>query len=271
MAIATEPVRQAFGSPGGKTYLAPKIADMMPPHDVYVEAFAGGAAVYFKKEPAKQEVLNDKDSDIASAFRFLKQMTPEQYERLKKMNWVISPGTFKRLKASNPTDPVERFHRFYYLKRGSFALRGDGVNTGNIGAKINIDRLPGVGDRLNRTTLFNTDAKNLIPRYDSKGTLFYLDPPYPGRAAVNSKGSGTFSQEQLQDLVSRLQGIRGKFILSLNKECAKDMPKNWYVSRVWVKRRLVTADGEPVKSEYEIIATNFPPKMKGRAVPRLSR
>jgi len=35
-------VRQAFGSPGGKSYLAPRIATMLPPHKVYVEPFVGG-------------------------------------------------------------------------------------------------------------------------------------------------------------------------------------------------------------------------------------
>ena len=57
----TKPVQQAFGSPGGKSYLAPRIASMMPPHKTYVEPFAGGAAVFFRKVPSQKEVLSDKD------------------------------------------------------------------------------------------------------------------------------------------------------------------------------------------------------------------
>lgn len=79
---ATKPVQQAFGSPGGKSYLAPRIAAMMPPHKTYVEPFAGAAAVYFRKEPSQQEILSDKDKEITFAFRFLRNMSSKQFKRL---------------------------------------------------------------------------------------------------------------------------------------------------------------------------------------------
>ena len=115
-----KPVRQPFGSPGGKTYLAPRIVRMIPPHRKYVEPFVGGAAVYFKKTPSDKEVLSDKDEEIAFAFRFLRDMTPGQFEELLRKNWRVSRRQFYQLKESKPKSPLERFYRFYYLKKGSF-------------------------------------------------------------------------------------------------------------------------------------------------------
>ena len=52
---------QIFGSPGGKTRVSEKIVSYIPEHKIYAEPFAGGAAVYFKKDPCEKEVLNDNE------------------------------------------------------------------------------------------------------------------------------------------------------------------------------------------------------------------
>jgi DNA adenine methylase len=46
---------------GGKQRLAAQIVALMPPHRVYLEPFAGGAAVLFAKPRAPRETLNDID------------------------------------------------------------------------------------------------------------------------------------------------------------------------------------------------------------------
>lgn len=96
--MGEQPTKQAFGSPGGKSRLAPKIVGMMPEHRIYVEPFAGGATVYFRKGASEKEVLNDKDAEIAFAFRFLRDMTQEQFNKLKRLNWRISQNQFEKLK-----------------------------------------------------------------------------------------------------------------------------------------------------------------------------
>ena len=44
-------VKPPFAYYGGKTTLAPKIADLLPAHEHYVEPFAGSLAVLLAKEP----------------------------------------------------------------------------------------------------------------------------------------------------------------------------------------------------------------------------
>lgn len=257
-----QPVKQAFGSPGGKSYLAPRIVDMIPPHRTYVEPFAGGAAVFFRKARSEKEVLNDKDSEIAFAFRFLRDMTPEQYERLKRCDWRVSRGLFKKLKESNPKDDVERFRRFYYLKKGSFRYAGGAVNTGGIGRRISVDRLWKAKERLKNSRVYTGDAVRLVKSHDSPSAFFYLDPPYPGRAHVGATGRGNadnYGDADLMRLLAALRSMRGRYMLSLNKEYASEMPKGAMVRRVLVHRKLWSSGPNPRKlpNEMEIIASNY--------------
>jgi DNA adenine methylase len=63
---------------GGKNRLAKRIVEMFPEHLTYVEAFAGGAQVFFHKQPSTVEVLNDLDGEIVNFYRVCK----EHYEEL---------------------------------------------------------------------------------------------------------------------------------------------------------------------------------------------
>ena len=48
---------------GGKRRLADTILHRFPDHTCYVEVFAGGAAMYFLRQPAEVEVINDINGD----------------------------------------------------------------------------------------------------------------------------------------------------------------------------------------------------------------
>ena len=128
-----EPVEKSlWGSPAGKRHLADRIVRAMPPHRVYVEAFAGGAQVLFAKERSEVEVLNDLDPDIAFAFRFARDLSKAQLEQLRRKSWVGDRDRFDRLYHSEPKDPVDRFYRFAYLARFSFNKQRRGTLPSNL-------------------------------------------------------------------------------------------------------------------------------------------
>ena len=54
---------------GGKTRLAKHILPLFPEHQTYVEVFAGGAALFYKKQPSKFEVLNDLNGELINLYR----------------------------------------------------------------------------------------------------------------------------------------------------------------------------------------------------------
>lgn len=229
---------------------------MIPHHDVYVEPFAGGAAVYFRKAVSKKEVLNDVDSDISFAFRFLRDMTPSQYEDLLRRKWVISESHFNRLRSSEPKNAVDRFYKFFYIKRASYGCGGKSYSRANNGRRISVDHLWRVHERLRNTQVKSGNALGLIRHHDSLNTFFYLDPPYPNRAFVG-RSFKDWTEKDLAELVKALKGIKGRFMISLGTEHAKLLPKSWRIRRLKVMRSLTTDEYGERFAQYEIVATNY--------------
>ncbi len=62
---------------GGKSRLAKDILPLFPQHTCYVEPFAGAAALFFKKEPAKVSVLNDINGELVNLYRVVKHHLEE--------------------------------------------------------------------------------------------------------------------------------------------------------------------------------------------------
>lgn len=66
--------------------------------------------------------------------------------------------------------------------------------------------------RLRKTTILNGDFKSIIKKYDTKDTVFYLDPPY----AVPTKDHYRFGTLTPEEVKKTVDGIKGKFVLSYN-------------------------------------------------------
>ncbi|MCP4674799.1 MAG: hypothetical protein GY854_04645, partial [Deltaproteobacteria bacterium] len=66
--------RATWPTSAGKTRLAMRLAELLPPHRVYVEPFVGGAAVLLVKEPAETSVVNAIASEPSEAHRIIKQL-----------------------------------------------------------------------------------------------------------------------------------------------------------------------------------------------------
>ena len=73
--------------------------------------------------------------------------------------------------------------------------------------------------------------QRLIERYDRKGMLFYLDPPYWGNE--KDYGENSFSRDQFGEMADLLKGLRGAFILSLNDlQEVRETFKNFQIQQV---------------------------------------
>lgn len=62
------------------------------------------------------------------------------------------------------------------------------------------------------TNIYNTDYKDIIDKYDSPETFFYVDPPYKGKETyyINHE----FCEKSHLELAEMLNNIQGKFLLS---------------------------------------------------------
>lgn len=204
---------------GGKNRLAKRIIERIPPHDCYVEVFAGGAGILFKKEPSKAEVLNDLDGELVTFYRVIKHH-PLEFHRQFEYS-LVSRDEFKRLLKVDPatlTD-VQRACRYFYLQKNAFGgkVTGQTFGTATTGPpRFNLFRLEQIVQeawlRLAQVTIERLDFRELIPRYDREHTFYFMDPPYweiPGYRH-------DFKEQDFTDLADVLRGIKGRFLMTIN-------------------------------------------------------
>lgn len=250
---------------GGKTRLAAKIITLFPEHTTYVEAFAGGAQVFFRKEPSKVEVLNDKDYEVVNFFRCCQSHYEELIRYLRFS--IASRRWFEILNATDPatlTD-IQRAARFLYLQKNCFG--GLVVNQHfHYGvtqpSNFNPERIPKAieeaSHRLARVQIESLPYEQVLEKYDRPTTLFYLDPPYWDRKLYKFN----FKEDDFRAMDQRLANIKGRFILSLD-----DHPKVREVFKRFRMERMeihYTAQRESGARFGELLIMNFtPPKGPG--------
>jgi site-specific DNA-adenine methylase len=259
--IDIELMKQAFASPGGKRAIAKRLNKLIPKHETYVEPYAGGAAVYFNKDPAtsKQEILNDLNASIANSYKYIKESGEGDASRLETLVRAPSEREFYRIKDKLDKEPapatIEGFADFFRLT--SYSFGADRMSYGHHQRKYSIaDKLPGLKERLKNTEIENKDAIQCIKDHDSPTTFYYIDPPYPG----SWKDKYKQGYDHIEQLLDCLKAIKGKFLLSLGKDAQivkmfKD--KDIKVRRIKTARSCNKRDKDAKTEDYEYIASNF--------------
>ncbi|MCI0721096.1 MAG: DNA adenine methylase [Acidobacteria bacterium] len=245
---------------GGKQRLAKQIIETFPEHTTYAEAFAGGAQVFFHKEPSPVEVLNDLDGEVANFFRVCQSHHAELLRYLRFC--LVSRKWFALFKSQNPeslTD-VQRAARFFYLQKNAFAglVRSPTYHYHVVRPpSFNVGRLPELFEkahqRLQRVQIECLPYEEILKRYDRPRTLFYLDPPYWNRKLYKFN----FTESDFENLEVNLRKIHGKFVLSLN-----DLPEVRQLFRRFVMRGVklpYTAQKKAGKRYNELLIMNFGP------------
>jgi DNA adenine methylase len=244
---------------GGKNRIANQIIEIFPEHTTYVEVFAGGAQVLFRKEPSQVEVLNDLDGEVVNFFRVCQSHHEELVRCLRFI--LVSRRAFVQLKSTDPeglTD-IQRAARYFYLLKNSFAALVRNPNYHHSVAQppsFNITKIPELIEaahkRLARVQIESLPYQDILQRYDRPTTLFYLDPPYFGRKLYRVN----FSESDFEELEHRLRILRGMFVLSLN-----DVPE---VRKLFSKFKFqeialhYTSQRKAGKRYAELLITNFP-------------
>jgi DNA adenine methylase len=216
--------RPVAGYIGGKRNLAARIVERIAavPHDLYAEPFVGMGGVFLRRpEPARIEVINDLSRDVSTFFRILQRHYVPFLDMLRYQ--LTTRADFERLMATDPdtlTD-LERAARFLYLQRLAFGGKVAGRNFGvtrSAPARFDLTKLvpllEAVHERLCRVVIECLPFDEFVRRYDGKGALFYLDPPYYG--SESDYGRELFSRADFERLAELLAGLQGRFILSIN-------------------------------------------------------
>ena len=201
---------------GGKHKIAPKIVKLFPKHEVYVEPMAGGARVFFAKEPALKEVISDADTDLMRFYKALKSgetnrcdLTPNK-EKLKRI--------VKKAKGKGKLSPCEYLYRnkISYGGKGTtpdpgafVKCAGDKAKTCGIASKNHLK----YRERLKKTVISSGDFSAVCKKHDGAKTLFYIDPPYP-----NTSTEGYHHGRDLMpaDVRKVTDSLKGMVVLSYN-------------------------------------------------------
>jgi len=214
---------------GGKSHMIQTILPFFPPHNVYVEVCGGGAALLLNKKPAKFEVYNDVDSGLVGLFRVMAD--PEMSKELaaRAAATPYSRELYDQCVATCTADqymcddPVEQAWVFYLVARQSWSGKFAGGWSHGITAKsagrlrswINaVDKLPEIATRLQGVQIESMDLLKLIPKYDGKDVLFYVDPPYVHETRRGEAYRHEMTMEQHCRMVVALMNVRGMVVLS---------------------------------------------------------
>jgi DNA adenine methylase len=251
---------------GGKQKLLPFILPRIPEHNSYVEPFVGGGAVFWAKQPADIEVLNDTNRELMNFYRVVQQ----DYVSLEKEIRITLHSRDQHRKAwvinQNPDmfSEVKRAWAVWVLSSQSFSSILDGSwgydKTRNQTTKkiqAHKDRFTeDLAARLQNVQLECTDALYIIGSRDTENAFFYCDPPYFNSDCGHYDG---YTEQDFESLLSTLSSIKGKFLLSsypspLLLQHAK--ANNWSLFSV-DQRVSVNAKSGYLKRKVEVLTANY--------------
>jgi DNA adenine methylase len=219
---------------GGKGNMIAKLMRHVPKGGrPYCEPYMGAASLFFAREPAPFEALNDLDGDLVNLFRCLQDK--ETFEELKhRIRYTLyARADFGRaieiLKDESVNDTVQRAWAFFVAINQGFG----GVKPKNIGnwgrsftpksgcasnANSWMMRLSMLDDwhlRLLRAQIDSRDALEVIRYWDTPDAVFYVDPPYHHETR---KDRQVYAVEQGHDhhaqLVETMLACKGAVVLS---------------------------------------------------------
>jgi DNA adenine methylase len=257
-----------FPWPGGKRNLKKTLLELIPPHEIYVEVFCGSAKLFFAKEPSPCEIVNDLSGDIANFFRVAKHRAAELAELFDQE--VVHAERFRESRAAAPADcELQRAMRFAYLVWYSYGAKSQHfasssakdrlANRGRMRRPLDEVReiLELTSTRLQKVLVEQRDFADILKRYDSKKTWFYLDPPY-----VHFGSNGTYPPlmaERREQLFGLLASLDARWLMSFD-DCvevrALSKRHGFRVKAVGVTYSLGNAEGSRTRRGEVLITPN---------------
>ena len=238
--------RLAFRWYGGKFCHLDWLLPLLPVHGIthFCEPFGGSGAVILNRPPVDVETYNDLDGEVVNFFKVLRDQSEELICALS-----LTPFSREEFELACMVTPdlsnIERARRFFIragqvrtglaqtASLGRWANCVDTSRRGMSGAVSRwlnkIDGLDEIVQRLRRVQIENRPAADIIRLYDSSGTLFYLDPPYPHDSRKDSKAYGyEMKNSDHEYLAEILHSIKGKAAISGYRGTLMDkLYKDW--------------------------------------------
>ncbi len=204
---------------GGKLNLLSEILPLIPQHRIYTEAFFGGGAVFFAKEPVESEVINDTNNMVVNFYEIVRT----DFDNLKAK---IEATLFSRATYSVANTIYRMPHlfgklqlawAFYVATNMGFSCQIGSWGYDKYGKRVKAFQNKkllfnnDVFKRLENVQIENNDANRVIQSRDMEDAFHYVDPPYIN---VNQGHYGGYTEDDYRQLLNTLSNIKGKFLLS---------------------------------------------------------
>jgi DNA adenine methylase len=250
---------------GGKQTLLRHMLPLIPEHKCYTEAFCGGAALFFAKQPSEVEVINDINQNLVNFYRVLKTDFAALKSEIDKTLHSRDMHLKARIIYDHPTlfEPIERAWALWVCSKQGFAAKLDGTWGYDKGKNTTSKKIQNAKDaftdllqkRIEHTQIECADALRIIRTRDSIDTFHFVDPPY-----INSDCGhyeGTFNEQNFSELLELMSGLSGKFMLTMFPHAILSgfiERHNWKVVEV---ERAISASKASRRRQVELIVMNY--------------
>lgn len=245
---------------GNKQNIAKQIIKYFLPHECYIEPFFGAGGLFFKKDKAKYNILNDLDDDVFNLFFVLKNNFNELKKEIEDL--IVHKSLFEYFKINKFEDKIKKALRFVYLSNFSFLGT---MNTFTIKVdntkKIILDRLNYVYDFIKDNCLFTClDFRDFLDnlsfrnqKQDKKRCFIYCDPPYVNTS--NNYCVDRFTINDFEDLIKKLIELNINFIINeFYNEKIISILKRYNLYFIELREKFFLGGSKKV----EILISNYP-------------
>lgn len=252
---------------GGKVKLSKELIPLMPPHDRYIEMFAGGLSVFFRKAKAKHNIVNDLDSDIVNLYESIRL----EFDEFKyNVEWLVkSRELYNKHKALIKGNKVieipnpKRAAEYYYIIRNAF--NNNFMQPMSKYQEWNREFLDDINYSrrfLDNVMIENLDYRTMVEKYPpTLGDFWYLDPPYVAATERHDYYFHSFTKKDHHDMLEILKIINdggAKFMVSYDdRNEISDLLKEFEICKVQTKYGGRHFD--PSKVYNELVITNYKP------------
>lgn len=252
---------------GGKQKMVKHILPLIPDHNLYCEPFCGGAAIFFAKQDAHVNVLNDTNRELMNFYSVVKndfvslekeiQITLHSRDQFRKASVIYNnPDMFNEIK---------RAWALWLLSSQSFCAKLDGPWGYDISENRSSKHVTNKKEsftlelaiKLQDVQVECADALYIIKSRDNDRAFFYVDPPYYNSDMGHYDG---YSIDDFEKLLQLLSTIKGKFMLSSypSDVLHKYTKLHGWNMKSFSQKVTVNAKSGYLKRKEEVLTTNYP-------------
>jgi DNA adenine methylase len=234
---------------GSKWRIRKLIMKYMPKHRIYVEPFVGSGAIMWAKEPSEIEVINDKDKSLVDDYKLLKTI---EDRKLPSEDLLKSEESLNHFFNKAPNTAMNKLTKSILLRCSTFGNRAEGQLYLKGNPLNKLKKIDDYQNRLKDIKIYNKSYEEIIKKYDSPDTFFYLDPPY--EASEGLYKDPVIDYDEMRNILDK---VKGKWLVSINDSpFIRKVFKGHYYKAIKLPSVGGTAIG--LKPRKELIIANYP-------------